>query len=208
MTVPPEYRNIHVPVKYFLNSYRALSDGKTGVRQLEEHLQSSAFLLSEWKVIWIGACTLLRTSIDLFQVDAKSCVNPKIREEIRSEWKSIKENRKHHPIFWEFLRKERNNIIHEYEWVAYEMWMDPDGVTRPARMSLLDVKPEDASSVLIMRGGRYKDRNSLDLLKESAEWVETRIYSAIRRAGFDPDENRNLVSFQKRPPAEKTLLSG
>ena len=27
-----------------------------------------------------------------------------------------------------------------------------------------------------------------------------------RRAGFDPDENRNLVNFQKRPPVEKTLL--
>ena len=67
-------------------------------------------------------------------------------------------------------------------------------------MSLLDIKPKDANSVLIMRGGSYKNRNSLDLLKESAEWVEARIYGAIRRAGFDPDENRNLVNFQKRPP--------
>jgi hypothetical protein len=208
MTVPPIYGNIYVPVKYFLNSHRALSDGKTGVQQLEEHLQSSAFLLSEWKVIWIGTCTLLRTSIDLFRVDAKSCVNQKIRDEIRSEWILIKENKKRHPIFWEFLRKERDNIIHEYEWAAYEMWMNPDGTTRPTGISLLDLKPEDASSILIMRGGLYKDRDSLELLKESAEWVEARIYGAIRRAGFDPDENRNLVSFQKRPPAEKTLLSG
>jgi hypothetical protein len=207
MTVPLKYGNIHVPVKYFLTSYRALSDGKTGVRHLEEYIQSSTFLLSEWKVIWIGACTLLRTSIDLFQVDTKSCINQKIREEIRSEWESIKEKKEDHPIFWEFLRKERNNILHEYEWAAYEVWMDQDGTTRPARMSLLDIKPKDTSSVLIMRGGPYKDRDSLDLLKESAEWVEARIYGAIRRAGFDPDENRNLVSFQKRPPMEKTVLT-
>ena len=46
----------------------------------------------------------------------------------------------------------------------------------------------------------YKNRNSLDLLKESAEWAEARIYDAIRRTGFDPDEERNVVSFQKRPP--------
>ncbi len=51
-----------------------------------------------------------------------------------------------------------------------------------------------------MRGGSYKNRNSLDLLKESAEWVEARIYGAIRRAGFDPDEYRNLVNFQKHLP--------
>ena len=205
MTVPLKYRNIYMPVKYFLTSYGALSDGKTGVRLLEEHLQSATILLSEWKVIWIGACALLRTSIDLFQVDAKSCINQKIREEIRAEWNSIKQ-KEDHPIFWKFLQKERNNILHEYEWAAYEMWMDQDGNTRPARISLLSMKPKDVNHVLVMRGGPYKDRNSLDLLKESAEWVEARIYSAIRRAGFDPDEDRNLVTFQKRPPVEKTLL--
>ncbi len=207
MTVPLEYRNIYIPVRYFLTSYRALSDGKTGIRHLEEHLQSSTFLLSEWKVIWIGACTLLRTSIDLFQVDARSCISQQIREEIHAEWNSIKQKKEHHRIFWEFLRKERNNIIHEYEWAAYEVWMDQDGTTRPARMSLLDIKPKDVSSVLVMRGGPYKGRNSLDLLKESAEWVEARIFGTIRRTGFDPDENRNLVNFQKRPPVENGLLS-
>ncbi len=206
MTVPPKFGNIYTPVKYFLTSYRALSDGKTGVRLLEEHLQSATILLSEWKVIWIGACSLLRTAIDLFQVDAKSCINQKIREEIGTEWNSIGQNKEHHPIFWEFLRKERDNILHEYEWAAYEMWMDQDGNTRPARMSLLSMKPKDVTHVLVMRGGPYKDRNSLDLLKESVEWVEARIYGAIRRAGFDPDENRNLVTFQERPPVEKGLL--
>lgn len=206
MTVPSKYANTHIPVKYFLTAYRALSDGKAGVRHLEDHLHSSKFLLSDWKVIWIGACTLLRTSIDLFQIDAKSCINWRIREEIRSEWASIKKEKDKHPIFWEFLRKERNNIIHEYEWAAYEVWMEQDGTVRPARMSLLDIKPQDARSVLIMRGGYYKNRNSLDLLKESAEWVESRIFEVIRRAGFDPDEERNLVNFQERPTAEKTLL--
>ncbi len=207
MTVPLKYRNFYMPVKYFLTSYRALSDGKTGIRHLEEHLQSARFQLSEWRVIWIGTCTLLRSSIDLFKEDKKSCRNQKIREEILSEWKSIKEKKEDHPIFWEFLRKERNNILHEYEWAAYEMWMDQDGTTRPARMSLLSVKPKDANAVLVMRDGPYKDHNSLDLLKESAEWVEARIYGTIRRAGFDPDEDRNLVTFQKRPPVEKGLLS-
>ena len=212
MTVPLKYRNTYVPVKYFLTSYRALSDGMIGVRHLEEYLQSSTFLLSDWKVIWIGTCTLLRTSIALFEVDAKSCINQKIREEIVSEWESIKEKKEDHPIFWEFLREEdhpifweflreeRNNILHEYEWAAYEVWMDQEGNRQPAPISLLSIKPEDTSSVLIMRGGPYKDRNSLDLLKESAEWVEARIYGAIGRAGFDPDEDRNLVNFEKRPP--------
>lgn len=207
MTVPHQYSDIYISVKFFLTSYRALSDGKGGIRHLEKHLESTSFPLSEWKVIWIGTCTLLRTATDLFQVDAKSCINQEIREEILSEWKLIRENKEDHPIFWEFLQKERNNIIHEYEWAAYEAWMDQDGTTRPSQMTLLSIKPKDVDPVLVMRGGAYEGRNSLDLLKESAEWVEARIFGAIRRAGFDPDEERNIVNFQIRSPAEKTGLT-
>jgi hypothetical protein len=74
MTVPTKYANSYVPVKYFLSSYRALSDGRRGIRHLEERLGAATFLLSEWKVIWIGTCAVLRTAIDLFRVDMKSCL--------------------------------------------------------------------------------------------------------------------------------------
>jgi hypothetical protein len=195
MSVPLKYVHTSVPVKFFLTSYRALSDGQSGIRHLEEYLRSSSFLLSDWKVIWIGACTLLRTSIELFQVDAKSCINQRIGEQLNAEWQSIKKNKVEHPIFWEFLRKERNNIIHEYEWSAYSVWMDKEGVELPDRIALLNLKPKDAEAVLVMRGGIYEGRDSLELLKESAEWVEARIFGAIRNAGFDPEENKNVVNF-------------
>ena len=70
MTVPLQYSNHHMPVKYFLASYRALSDGRSGIRHLEDQLQTATSLLSEWKVVWIGTCTILRTAIDLFRIDA------------------------------------------------------------------------------------------------------------------------------------------
>ena len=44
-----------------------------------------------------------------------------------------------------------------------------------------------------MRGGLYEGHNSLELLKESAEWLEARIDSAFSRAGFDPSAG-NLVT--------------
>ncbi|MDX1486051.1 MAG: hypothetical protein R3229_16390 [Alphaproteobacteria bacterium] len=200
MTAPEKYGHIYSPVKFFLTSYRALSDGKIGVRHLDEFLKSERFGLSDWKVIWIGTCALLRTSIELLQADTKSCISDRLREEIGAEWRLIKKNKEEHQIFWQFLRRERNNILHEYEWAAYEMWMDQEGATRPAEMGLLSIRPEDVDPVLIMRGGPYRDQNSLDLLKESAAWAEDRIFSAIRRAGFDPDEERNLHTFEERPP--------
>ena len=208
MTAPTEYANTYIPVKYFLTSYRALSDARSGIRHLEEMLASPTALLSEWKVIWIGTCTLLRSAIDLFQVDRRSCLSARIKDEIAAEWKAIKDHKEDHAIFWNFLRQERDKVIHEYQWQAYQAWMKPDGSFRATRLSLLALNEDGASLVLLMEGGPYKGRNSLDLLKEGADWVEARIFSVIRRAGFDPDEERGLVHFQPRPKptATATLL--
>lgn len=210
MTVPGEYANSFVPVKYFLASYRALSDGRGGIRHLEQQLASSRFFLSEWKIIWIGTCAVLRTAIDLFRVDAKSCLVPSIRNEITAEWNAIKDQKEKHAIFWEFLRHERDNVIHQYEWRAYEAWMKPDGSFRAARLSLLLLEEDNAHPVLLMRDGPFRGRNSLELLKEGADWVEARIFNAIHRAGLDPDEERSLVQFLPRPKPSsgRTILGG
>ncbi len=206
MTVPSTYAHNYVPVKYFLSSYRALSDGRSGIRHLEELLGSSTFLLSDWKVIWIGTCAILRTAIDLFRTDSKSCLAPRIKEEIAAEWKTIKDRKEEHAIFWEFLRQERDSVIHEYQWRAYEAWMKPDGTFRANRLSLLMLEDDGARPVLLMKGGHFEGRNSLDLLKGAAIWVEDRIFSAVRRAGFDPEEDRGLVHFQPRPKVDALLF--
>ncbi|MER9776274.1 hypothetical protein [Mesorhizobium sp. M0220] len=206
MTVPTKYANSYVPVKYFLSSYRALSDGRSGIHHLDERLAEATFLVSEWKVIWIGTCAVLRTAIDLFRVDAKSCLSLRIRQEITVEWNAIKDQRENHAIFWDFLRQERDNVIHEYQWRAYEQWIKPDGTFRATRLSLLALADDDAKPVLLMKGGPFEGRNSLDLLKEGADWVEARIFGAIRRAGFDPEERRGLVHFQPRPTLKGSIL--
>lgn len=208
MTILLQHHNRFAPVKYFLNSYRALSDGRSGIGLLEEKLRSNSFLFSDWKILWLGTCAVLRTSIDLFQVDAKSCINSDIRESIKAEWDLIKSNQESHTIFWKFLRKERDHIIHEYKWTAYETWLLEDGTTQTPALSLLAVRPEAAKSMLVMRHGFFEGRNSIELLSEGADWVEQRIFSAIERAGFDPEEQRRLGDFQKRIPLGKSLLSG
>lgn len=205
MTDLVRFQHRHIPVKYFLNSYRALSDGRSGVRQLQEMMETEHFRLSNWKVVWAGVCAVLRTSITLFQVDAKSCIDSRLRAEVAAEWRLISDRRDEYPIFWHFLRKERDNIIHEYEWAAYEMWMDETGNLSPPKLSLLDVRPEKSRSVLLMRSGHYKGRDSLQLLQESSEWVEDRIYAAIRRAGYNPEEMRNIATF-KAPPSLRTVI--
>lgn len=206
MTAPLTYRHNFIPTKYFLSSYRALSDGRSGIRHLQDRVASADTLLFEWKVGWIGACAVLRTAVVLLQVDAKSCLPIQLKEEIKNEWNYITSDKENNSIFWDFLKCERDNIIHHYEWKAYEAWVKPDGTFSARRLSLISMYNDDgARPVLRMNGGKFSGRNSLDLLMESADWIEERIFGAIRRAGFNPDEERNMSNFQTREEAGPTL---
>lgn len=198
--LPKIYSNTYTSVKYFLSSYRALVDGHQGINQLRLMLKSENLLTYEWKIAWIGTCTTIRSSIDLFKIDIKSCINEKIKHELKTEWVSIDKNRDDHAIFWDFLRKERDLIIHEYKWNAYVEWLDKSGNISKTKPTILGYDGTKYTPILIMKSGRYEGRNSLSLLEESAHWAEERILSAIVRAGFDPDEERNIVTFEPRPP--------
>lgn len=206
MAVPNIYQNRIIPFKYFLASYRALCDGRAGLRHLEQMIESCPTLLSEWKIVWIGTCTTLRTAIDIFRVDAKSCLPEAVRREINIEWNDIKTKRPKHLIFWDFLRRERDAIIHSYEWQAYEVWIKPDGTHLPPALSLVLFHDDDTKPFIMMRDGPYKGQNSLDLLNEAADWVEARIFGAIRRAGFEPDEYRRMTNFEL-PKALSSAIS-
>ncbi|MDP8995575.1 MAG: hypothetical protein M3O03_01030 [Pseudomonadota bacterium] len=103
MTLPLQFHNRYVSVKYFLNSYRALSDGEASIRLLEDKLKSDRLFFSDWKILWIGTCAILRTSIGLFKIDARSCINAELRKSINQEWMHIKDHETDHSIFWKFF---------------------------------------------------------------------------------------------------------
>lgn len=201
MTLPDDFLDHSLPVKYFLNSYRALSDGRSGVKHLDAIVAEDKFFLSEWKVAWIGTCAILRTAIELFKVDAKSCINMRLRDAVKQEWAAINSQKTEHPLFWQFLREERNNIMHQYEWRAYAAWLNSEGKIVP-RLSLISMSSSDRIPVIVMSSGFYEGRNSVEVMHEAADWVEDRIFSAIRGAGYDPDEERKVRDFTAR---ERTL---
>jgi hypothetical protein len=200
VTFPSKYSTRYLPTKYFLSSYRALIDAYRAIHLLEKHLDEEQFYLSDWKIHWIAACALLRTSIDLFRIDGKSCLAPELRREIANEWQVIGVDRVKHAVFWGFIKKERDSVIHQYEWGAYEAWLDNEGNYTTAVQSLLIMKPKGFRNVLLMRSGPFKGRDSVELLKEASDWVSVRIFSAIERAGFSPEEHRNLATFALKPP--------
>ena len=66
-----------------------------------------------WRVLWAGAMALIRTvGHVLLKVDGE---DPKIRPHVDAAWDRWKTDRVTNAIFWDFIEKERNNILKEYE---------------------------------------------------------------------------------------------
>ena len=73
--------------------------------------------LPEWRLYWVAGVALLRTiGHVLAKVDAKSSAQHS--QAIGRLWKQLQLDRKGSPIFWEFIEKERNNLLKTYSFGA------------------------------------------------------------------------------------------
>jgi hypothetical protein len=71
----------------------------------------------EWRLNWFAGVALLRTiGHVLYKVDAKRSDGH--RTVIRSMWKSWHDDRRQHWIFFDFIERERNNILKEFSFGA------------------------------------------------------------------------------------------
>lgn len=155
MVLPNKYSHVYLSVRSFLASERAYRDGSRALDLLNKELESDRLYYSDWRVHWVAATTLLRTSINLFQVDKKIC-HPQLAEGIRLEWQEIFDHRDLHPIFWQFLRNERNNIVYEYKWSAYERFLDRAG-TEVSNPGILTLAMGDYDRELLIRDGNSRE---------------------------------------------------
>jgi hypothetical protein len=205
MGLPSSYKQLPLEVKYNLASYLACTDCKYGIDRLKRGNPT----YSAWKIEWAGICALLKTSVHLMrEKDARSCLPEHLKSELRRAWNELRKHKERYPLFWEFIDRERNNIIKEYEFSAYEVIIKPDGTTRKP-LGLLSFMEEGEKETLIIKSGYYKDRLALEVLSEAAEWVENYIFDVIRRAGYDPNEKRyagSLLSIPQHSAARTTLL--
>src|SRR5690242_9063593 len=108
MVAPKEFQRMPIEVKWNLESYRAWLDCRTAL----DIIKSKDLRFIEWRIEWVGLCALLRTSVYLIGMkDAKSCLPDRLRNQLKRNWKALRENKEAYPIFNEFIYKERNNIL-------------------------------------------------------------------------------------------------
>ena len=170
MPVPQHIADRYYDFNVMLASRKAQSDAHRGITDLEKEFGEGKVLFSSWRVRYAGICSLLRTSIHLISVDAKSCMNDELTAELKAEWNGVKKNPDDHAIYWKFVNKERNNILKEYHWTAYEQFYNDKRVEDPE----MPITGELATlltatrSELKISSGEYNGRNAIDVLIEAS----------------------------------------
>jgi hypothetical protein len=93
-----------------LKAWQPLDDCKAAFEMLEGETRNTAKL----RIYWTACVVLLRTvGHVLAKIDAQR--DPRIHAAIAAAWDGWKRNRNDHAIFWDFVERERNAVLKEYE---------------------------------------------------------------------------------------------
>ena len=102
-------------------------------------------------------------------------VSPAVSDAIDQHWEDIKLDTEGNAVFWEFLKKERDLLAHQYEHSAVSM----DGflLFESGERQLL----ENGEPLLLeqdfflLNTGKFRDDDGRDVMAEAVKWVEERI---------------------------------
>jgi hypothetical protein len=96
-----------------LASRIVLADCRRAVEKLEETISDDDF-----RLYYVAAIALIRAvGHVLHNIDAPR--SPQLAQSINEAFKDWKSHKEAHPIFWEFIEAERNNVLKEYE-IGYQ----------------------------------------------------------------------------------------
>lgn len=186
-------RKLVLPIKSFLYSHRALQDCKFAIDDLKN---ADRIVLSNWRTTWAGICSLLKASIHLMGTrDCRACFPTTLRDSLKAAWQELGRDKVAYPLFWQFINRERNNILKQYDFSAYAALIKEDG-TYQSDYSLLGMLQTEKSALLI-RGGQYHGQEAIPLASSAASWVEDYIFNAVQRGGFNPEtvvDSREFLS--------------
>jgi hypothetical protein len=134
---------------------KVLEDCRGAIGEIVDGIQGGA-----WRRRWVAAVVLLRTvGYVLSAVDSQR--NDAYKRSIENAWKKLNDSKPEPPIFWEFIDKERHNIVHEYEVRAGQ------GVT----VHLGQNKPHDYH--YLINAGHFKGHDQREVLREAVNWWDS-----------------------------------
>lgn len=140
-----------------LKAREVLQDCREAIDELDSNIQGSV-----WRRRWITAVVLLRTvGYVLDKID--SGISVEYKQAINNEWSQLNKSKEKHPIFFDFIEEERNNILKEYKTSAGQ------GVT--VYVGFGDTLSTSKNHYL-MYGGKFEGREQREILIKAVKWWE------------------------------------
>lgn len=150
-----------------------LEDCRQELLEFAEHLPASA-----WRRHWIALLVLLRAvGHVLDKVDGKR--SPALQRAISAWWSGVNNDKAAHPLFWEFIERERNSFIKEYATSARQIVAIQVGaVNYDAKTDRQWSDPPQSTQYLqCMHSGHYAGQDQREIAREAIRWWETQLDS-------------------------------
>jgi len=153
-----------------------LSDCRLALGLLEEETD-----LRTWRVLWAAAVSLIRAiGHVLDKVDGKNPAIKSISNRMYKDWKS---SASEHLIFREFIEKERNNLLKEYQINVHPLEEVPvvlQAVLQPigggeAITVAVDTMEMGENVYRPMMEGPWEGDDAREVLTEAIEWWEVQL---------------------------------
>lgn len=147
-----------------LKAREVLDDCRAALRMLEDEKD-----LQRWRITWAATVALLRTVGDVLnKVDGQDKTIKKVSELFFREWMG---DSSEHLIFRDFIRLERNNIVHEYR---------------------INVHPLEKVSVLV-QSLLQPVKGGAPLLQNAVYEIDENIYRPIMKGHWTGDDARDVA---------------
>ena len=171
-----------------------LEDCKAALHELKAEPSGQA-----WRIKWVAVLALLRTVREvLFKVDIQD--KPELKAEINRFRNSLGDTEPEPFIYWKFIRRDANNILHEYKFSAVQSaTFHPLGVDKPATVSTSAVlvasvafPKEDriAKSTYRMKTGPFAGEDQRDVVQKAIDWWQEQIEDIEIRAAASTIKGR------------------
>jgi hypothetical protein len=123
---------LSIPLVEMLRAKVVLNDAQVAW-ELAQGQQGS---FAEWRVHWTALCALLRTVGGVFfKADSEHFIDYRVREQIRRRFDELGATKPEPRIFWEFIKQERDNILHEHQFGTVKYKRRSDGSLVPMSIS-------------------------------------------------------------------------
>jgi len=153
-----------------LASRKALEDAKVALDLLDR--AEDAQLI---RIHWYSVVSLMRTSFDVLdKIDKK--ISNKIESEISKQWLKLNKNKDKYPLFWQFIKTERDLLQHKYKHSG-ELEFAPIAIISDEKAEIVYDEGNEIylHDFFILNDGYYINQDGRDVAYEAYKWLDQEI---------------------------------